>query len=89
MTNTSQRSDQSHIEQTLGHLLRCARRKKGLTQIEVAEWISTSQSLISKFENDLRLPDVMVVITLAVLYDVTLDWLLSPLVQTIRQQVTE
>ncbi|AXY25513.1 transcriptional regulator [Suicoccus acidiformans] len=62
---------------TIGHLLREARLQSGLTQEKVAEEIGVSRQSISNWENDKTYPDLMNVIHLSNLYQVSLDVLLK------------
>ncbi|MCD8115775.1 MAG: helix-turn-helix transcriptional regulator [Oscillospiraceae bacterium] len=54
-----------------------ARSNAGMTQEQVAEKIEVSRQTISNWENGKTLPDVMSVIKLSDLYQVTLDELLK------------
>ncbi|MCD7919868.1 MAG: helix-turn-helix domain-containing protein [Clostridiales bacterium] len=57
--------------------LKKARAGAGMTQEQVAEKIGVSRQTISNWENGKTLPDVMSVIKLSDLYQVTLDELLK------------
>lgn len=62
---------------TIGELLKEARLQAGLTQEKVAEAIGVSRQSISNWENDKTYPDVINVIALSELYQVSLDYLLK------------
>lgn len=61
----------------LGDRARLARRRVGLGVREAADAIGISNSSLSRLENGERLVDLDVLIQLADLYHVTLDWLLA------------
>ena len=62
---------------TIGSLLKEARLKAKLTQEEVAESLGVSRQSISNWENNKTYPDVLNVIALSDLYQVSLDVLLK------------
>ena len=62
---------------TIGSLLKEARLKAKLTQEEVAESLGVSRQSISNWENNKTYPDVLNVIALIDLYQVSLDVLLK------------
>ena|SRR5690625_4825186 len=62
---------------TLGDRLKIARERKGYTQIKVKEHTNINNKTLSGYENDVSEPDVKTLITLADLYGVSYDWLLS------------
>ncbi|MGX7144914.1 helix-turn-helix domain-containing protein [Facklamia languida] len=62
---------------TIGELLKEARLQAGMTQEKVAEAIGVSRQSISNWENDKTYPDVINVIALSELYQVSLDYLLK------------
>jgi len=57
--------------------LKKARTSAGITQEQVAEKIGVSRQTISNWENGKTLPDIMSVIKLSDLYQITLDELLK------------
>lgn len=61
----------------LGNNLFQARKKKGLSQEEVAEKLGVSRQTISKWETDETLPDIRQSKSLAVLYSLSLDELIE------------
>ena len=62
---------------SLGNHLFQARKKKGLSQEEVAEKLGISRQTVSKWETDETLPDIRQSKRLAVLYGVSLDELVD------------
>lgn len=58
-----------------GELLRQLRKEKGYSQEQLAQKINKSKSLISKYENNQKLPTLETLIDLSVLFDVSLDFL--------------
>lgn len=61
----------------IGKKLKEARMAAGLTQEQVAEEIFVSRQTISNWENEKSYPDIMSVIRLSDLYQVSLDQLLK------------
>ena len=61
----------------IGQLLKEARSKAGFTQEYVAESINVSRQTISNWENEKSYPDILSVIKLSDLYNVSLDDLLK------------
>lgn len=61
----------------IGKKLRTARLKAKLTQEKVAENIHVSRQTISNWENEKSYPDILSVIMLSDLYDISLDELLK------------
>lgn len=58
---------------TFGENLNTLRRQKGLTQEEVAGKLGVTPQAVSKWENDLSCPDIMLLPQLAALYDTTIN----------------
>lgn len=57
--------------------LKLLRRKKHLTQAAVAHRIGVTASMVSSYETDIRLPSYEVMIRIADLFGVTVDYLLG------------
>lgn len=57
--------------------LTAAREKVGLSQSEVARRIGATQAAISYFEQGLKIPSVPVLLNLAKLYNVSMDYLVG------------
>lgn len=62
---------------TLGQRIAALRRQKELTQEALAEGLGVSAQAVSKWENDVSCPDIMLLPQLAKALDVTVDTLLS------------
>lgn len=62
--------------QTLGQRIATLRRQRGLTQDQLAEQLGISPQAVSKWENDVSCPDIMLLPALADLLQVTADVLL-------------
>lgn len=62
---------------SLGNNLFHARKKKGLSQEDVAEKLGVSRQTISKWETDETLPDIRQAKKLSTLYDLSLDELIE------------
>lgn len=65
------------IKEIIGDNLTELRKKKGLTQIELAEKFNYSDTAVSKWEKGLTLPPIDVLVQLAGFYGVTLDYLVK------------
>lgn len=65
------------MENTLGKRIALLRRKAGFTQDELAEKLGVSAQAVSKWENDISCPDIMLLPTLAGLLETTVDELLT------------
>ena len=61
----------------LGNNLFNARKKSGLSQEEVAEKLGVTRQTVSKWETDETLPDIRLAKRMALLYDLSLDELIS------------
>lgn len=62
---------------TLGQRIAALRRQKELTQEALAEGLGVSAQAVSKWENDVSCPDIMLLLQLARALDTTVDALLS------------
>jgi transcriptional regulator with XRE-family HTH domain len=56
-----------------GEFLKSLRISKGLTQIELAEYLNVSNKTVSKWENGIGIPEVATLIILADFYEVSVD----------------
>lgn len=65
------------MNQTLGSRIAELRRKKNMTQEELAAELGVTPQAVSKWENDLSCPDIALLPQLARLFDVTTDELLG------------
>ncbi|MBO5744558.1 MAG: helix-turn-helix transcriptional regulator [Clostridia bacterium] len=65
------------MENTLGKRIAALRREKGMKQDELAEKMQVSPQAVSKWENDQTCPDISVLPTLAKLFGISVDELLT------------
>lgn len=65
------------MEYTIGKKIAELRRAKSYTQEELAEKLNVSAQAVSKWENDLSCPDILLLPELANLFNTTVDDLLS------------
>ncbi|MBO5938797.1 MAG: helix-turn-helix transcriptional regulator [Clostridia bacterium] len=65
------------MNQTLGQRISVLRKKKNLTQEELADLLSVSGQAVSKWEQDRSCPDILQLPTLAKFLGVTIDELLT------------
>lgn len=75
---------------TLGERLQRARQEKGLKQTEVMEYTNINNKTLSGYENNVSEPDLQTLKTLADIYSVSVDYLITgkepePLLETIKQ----
>lgn len=62
---------------TVGKRISRLRREKGITQDEIAEKLGVTPQAVSKWENDISYPDILLLPKLAKILGVTVDHLLS------------
>lgn len=67
----------SHLVYDFGYRLKEAREKRKLTQAQVAARLNLTRSSISSYENNVALPSVEILIQLALIYRVSVDYLLG------------
>lgn len=65
------------MENTVGKKIAALRKEKGMTQDDIAEKLNVSPQAVSKWENDISYPDIMLLPKIARLLDTTVDNLLS------------
>lgn len=63
--------------ESLGNRLRIAREKKGYSQTEVFRRTNINNKTLSRYEKNGSEPDRQTLITLANLYDVNVEWLMT------------
>ena len=61
----------------IGKVIRTYRKKKGLTQEEMANRLGVTTPAVNKWENGVSYPDIMLLAPIARLLDISLDTLLS------------
>lgn len=59
------------------HRLKQLRKDKHLTQVQVAERIGVTASMVSSYETDIRLPSYEVMLRIADIFGVSVDYLLG------------
>ena len=77
------------LTSTIAKNITTYRKKKGLTQLQLAELISYSDKAISKWEKGLAIPDVFVLSQLSEIFEVTLDELTSEYKEKKQPQVNK
>lgn len=65
------------MEFTVGKKISNLRKEKGMTQDDIAEKLNVSPQAVSKWENDISYPDIMLLPKIAQILDTTVDELLS------------
>ena len=65
----------NNIKSIIAQHITDLRRAKGLTQLELAEQLNYSDKAVSKWERADSMPDVSVLVAIADLFDVPLDYL--------------
>ena len=63
--------------QTIGSKIKMLRRNKGMTQEKLADVLSVSSQSVSKWENNLSLPDVELLPMIARFFGITMDELFN------------
>ncbi|OTY74561.1 hypothetical protein BK753_00025 [Bacillus thuringiensis serovar canadensis] len=61
----------------LGEKLKVSRIEKGLTQLQVAESLNVSRQAVSNWETNKNYPDIVSIVLLSQLYNISLDELLK------------
>lgn len=59
----------------IGNRLKIFRKEKGITQVELAEFLNTTQSTISAYENEKTTLLTAFVLQIVKKYNLSLDWL--------------
>ena len=65
------------LKENFSHNLACYRRRAGLTQLELAEKLNYSDKSVSKWERGDGLPDLLMVATIASLFGMSVDDMIS------------
>ncbi len=65
------------MQETFGQRFTRLRKRRGLTQEEIAGKINISAQAVSKWENDISMPDILILGDLADILKVTIDELLG------------
>ncbi len=61
------------MRETMGEIIKRLRKERGLTQEELAQKTGVTFQAVSKWENDLGMPDISQVVPLASIFDVSTD----------------
>lgn len=72
------------MKQTMGERISEFRKDRGMTQDGLAEKVGVTSQAVSKWENNLSVPDLSILIELADLFNVTLDELVRDKEETVR-----
>ena len=64
-------------EETLNERIKKLRKKKGMTQLELAEKVHVTDKAVSKWETGEGNPEITILIELAKIFEVSLDYLLT------------
>lgn len=62
---------------SIGKTIAELRKKKGWTQAELAEKLNVSDKAVSKWESESGLPEILQLPTMASLFDVSIDYLMT------------
>ena len=65
------------MPETFGERFQRLRKEKGLTQDKIAEAVNVSSQAVSKWENDINMPDITLLLRLSEILGVTTDELLG------------
>lgn len=72
------------MKRSLGEKISELRKQQGMTQDELAEKMGVTSQAVSKWENDLSIPDLPVLVELSDYYHVSLDYLVREREETVR-----
>lgn len=62
---------------TLGEKIQLSRKKKGMSQEDLANLLNVSRQAVQKWENDTSIPEVNKLVEISNIFEVSLDWLLK------------
>ena len=62
---------------TLGEKIQLSRKKKGMSQEDLANLLNVSRQAVQKWESDSSIPEVEKLVLISNCFDVSLDWLLK------------
>lgn len=72
------------MKKTMGEKISQLRKQKGMTQDELAEVMNVTSQAVSKWENDLSIPDLSILLELSTYFHISLDDLLKEKEETVR-----
>lgn len=61
------------MKETIGDIIKKLRKERGLTQESLAEQLNISSAAVSKWENNIGMPDISNIVPLAILFGVSAD----------------
>ena len=76
-TKKSEENKNEETTSTLGARIADLRKKKGYTQEEFSDMLGVSAQAVSKWENDISCPDIMLIPQIAKIFEITTDELLT------------
>lgn len=71
----------------LSQMIMEQRRKKGISQEELARYIGVSKAAVSKWENEQSFPDILLLPELATYFDITIDELIGYEPQLTKEEI--
>ncbi len=74
---------------SIGQTIKLYRREKGLTQSELAELIGVSMQAVSKWETNTGMPDIVQIVPLARVLEISTDKLLGNVDEEVKNQVAD
>ena len=77
------------MQETIGQVIRRLRKERGITQEEMADMLGVTAQAVSKWENDVGIPDVSQLVPIANLFDISIDTLFSRENKNTEEQVQE
>lgn len=77
------------MQETIGQVIRRLRKERCMTQEEFADALGVTAQAVSKWENDVGIPDVSQFVPIANLFNVSIDTLFSRENKTTDEQVRE
>ena len=65
------------MKETFGERFQRLRKERGLTQDAISEMVNVSSQAVSKWENDINMPDISILLRLSEILGTTTDYLLG------------
>ena len=65
------------MKETFGERFQRLRKERGLTQDAISEMVNVSSQAVSKWENDINMPDISILLRLSEILGTTTDYLLE------------
>jgi transcriptional regulator with XRE-family HTH domain len=73
----------------LGEHISLLRKRKKLSQAKLGQQIGTSGDIIGRYERNLMIPSIGVIIKIAEVLEVSIDFLVGKISQEINQEISE